>query len=175
MPQRPGLKAIHLRTDERNPAAGSYPLKVAFVDAGPLSGAFEATAHIDAGAVPNIAQYNQLHEARNEDWQRTPPGQTAALPVDLLVTRTDLPRATLALSTRSDGSLSVLSDGKPIGTVAAHGVPVTLTPVALPPGFARLGIVRFQIRAGETVGTAEIEATLDGGTMTTVHAMVSNP
>ena len=62
----------------------------------------------------------------------------------------------------------------PIGTIAARGVPLILTPVPLAPGFARLGIVRFQMHAGETVGKAEIEATLDGGTTTTVHAIVGN-
>jgi hypothetical protein len=30
------------------------------------------------------------------------------------------------------------------------------------------------MHAGETVGKAEIEATLDGGTTTTVHAIVGN-
>jgi hypothetical protein len=67
------LKAIHLRTDERNPMAESYPIKVAFIDAGPRSGTVEAIADISAGSLPNIAQYNQSHalsNARRRDgWQ----------------------------------------------------------------------------------------------------------
>lgn len=173
-PEHPGLKAIHLRTDERNPGSGSYPINVEFVDAGPQSGSGVAIAHVAPGAVPNIAQYNQLHDSRDQDWQHVQPGQTAAIPIDLLVTRTDFPRATLTLAARSDGGLNVLSDGKPIGKIAARGVPLSLTLVPLGPGFARLGIVRFQVHAGGTLGAAEIEAELDGGTTTTIHVTVSN-
>lgn len=64
--------------------AESYPIKVAFIDAGPRSGTVEAIADISAGSLPNIAQYNQSHDARDEDWQRVQPGQTATLPSGLL-------------------------------------------------------------------------------------------
>jgi hypothetical protein len=44
--ERPGLKAIHLRTNEINPAkAGDYPITIEFIDAGPLSGATKVSAH----------------------------------------------------------------------------------------------------------------------------------
>jgi hypothetical protein len=169
----PGLKAIHLRTDERNPAPGDYPIKIAFVNAGASNGTVEATAHIYPERVPNIAQYNQLHPGQaDEDWQHVRPGQMAPVPVDLLVTRNDAPRATLQLAKRPDGGLNVMADGKPIGTIEAHGVPVTLVPHPFGPGFARLGIVEFNVQAGQTPGNAEIEAKLDGGTMTTIHVIV---
>ncbi len=171
---KPGLKSIHLRTDERNPAAGDYPIKIELVDAGPSSGTLEAVAHISPERVPNIAQYNQLHSGRNEDWQHVQPGQTAPLPVDLLVTRNAAPRATLTLARSSDGILNVVADGKPIGTIESRGVPLTLVPQPFGPGFARLGIVRFEIRAGSTAGMAEIEAKLDGGTTATLHVIVEH-
>ncbi len=173
-PAQPGLKAIHLRTDERNPAAGDYPIKIELLNAGSSSGTLEAVAHISPERVPNIAQFNQLHNGRDEDWQHLQPGQMARLPVDLLITRSDAPRATLVLARRSDGGLNVVADGKPIGTIESRGVPLTLVPQPFGPGFARLGIVSFEIHAGSTVGMAEIEAKLDGGTSTTLHVIVEH-
>jgi len=83
----PGLKAIHLRTSEINPAkAGDYPITVQFLDAGPLSGTTKAIAQITANPVPNVAAYNQLHQSKDEDWQHLKPEATAALPIDFLVT-----------------------------------------------------------------------------------------
>lgn len=169
----PGLKSIHVRTDERNPAAGDYPIKVTFVDAGTSNGSVEATAHIYPQRVPTIAQYNQLHPGQaDEDWQHLQPGEKTAVPVDLLITRNDAPRATLQLAKRPDGGLNVVADGKAIGTIESSGVPVTLIPHPFGPGFARLGLVEYEVQAGETPGAAEIEAKLDGGNSTTIHIFV---
>ncbi len=69
-PDRPGLKAIHLKTGESNPAkAGDYPIEIQFSNAGELSGNTTVMAAITRAPVPVIAAYNQLHEGRNEDWQ----------------------------------------------------------------------------------------------------------
>ena len=171
-PERPGLKAIHLRTDLRNPLSGNYPIKIALLNAGQSNGTLDAVAHIGTTRVPHIAQYNQLHESRDEDYQHVQPGQAVPLPIDLLVTRNDEPRATLQLAKRLDGGLNIVADGKPIGKIEPHGVPVTLTPHPFGPGFARLGIVEFTVQAGQSAGAADIEAELDGGTGTTLHVLV---
>jgi len=65
-----------------------------------------------------------------------------------------------------------LSDGKPIGSISAQGVPVTLTPEAFGPGYSRLGIIRVRAKAGNEPGTAEIVATLEGGTKYTINLIV---
>jgi hypothetical protein len=52
-PERPGLKAIHLRMGPANPAqAGAYPVTIRTTDAGPLSGTIQAIAHIAERPVP---------------------------------------------------------------------------------------------------------------------------
>jgi hypothetical protein len=168
----PGLKAIHLRTEEFNPPAGDYPITVTFADAGPLSGMATAVAHITPKPVPNIAPYNQLQGGRDEDWQHVKPGHEASLPIDFLVTLPGEPRASMSLRPEEDGSLAVVSDGKSIGSIRAEGVPVTLTPENFGPGFARLGIVRLRAKAGSTAGNAEIVAALTGGTRYTIHLIV---
>jgi hypothetical protein len=95
---RPGLKAIHLRTNEINPSkAGDYSITIQFVDAGPLSGTTKATAHITAHPLPNVAAYNQLHQGKNEDWQRVKPGEDAPLPIDFLVTLPSASRSGISL------------------------------------------------------------------------------
>jgi len=92
--ERPGLKAIHLRTNEINPAkAGDYPVTIQFADAGSLSGTVKATAHITAKPLPNVAAYNQLHQSQDEDWQHVKTGEEALLPIDFLVTLPDAPRS----------------------------------------------------------------------------------
>ena len=137
-PERPGLKAIHVRTGELNPALpGDYPIAVQLVDAGPLSGATNAIAHITDKPVPNVAAYNQLHQSKDEDWQHMKLGMEAPLPIDFLVTLPDEPRSTLSLTPAGDGALSILSDGKPIGAIDSQGVAVTLTPESFGPGYAR--------------------------------------
>jgi hypothetical protein len=172
-PTRPGLKAIHLRTGERNPTqAGDYPITLQFVDAEALSGTRQAIAHITAGPVPVIAAYNQLHDGQDEDWQQVTPGGSVALPIDLLVTLPGEARASITLRPVQGGGLEILRDGQAIGRVASHGVPVTLTPVPFGPGFARLGIVRFRVTAGSAPGLAEIDAQLQGGPAYTLHVAV---
>jgi hypothetical protein len=172
-PERPGLKAIHLRWGPLNPTeAGDYPISIQLLDAGALSGTTEAIAHITAKPVPNVAAYNQLHEGRNEDWQHVKVDQTALLPVDLLVTLPDKARSFISLRPAADGSLEILGDGVPIGTVTRRGVPVTFRPEPFGPGFARLGIVRFRVTAGSDPGVAEIDAQLQGGPRYTLHVVV---
>ena len=172
-PERPGLKAIHLRWGPLNPTqAGDYPITIQLSDAGGLSGTTQATAHITAKPVPNVAAYNQLHEGRNEDWQHVKTGQTTSLPVDLLITLPDKARSSISFRPATGGDLEILSDGVPIGTVTQHGVPVTLKPESFGPGFARLGIVRFYVTGGLEPGLAEIEAQLQGGQRYTVHVVV---
>jgi hypothetical protein len=164
-PDRPGLKAIHVRTGELNPGrAGDYPIGVEFIDAGLLSGTTTAVAHITEKPVPNVAAYNQLHQSRDEDWQHAKPGMEALLPIDFLVTLPDQSRSSISLAPEADGKLAILSDGKPIGSIWSQGVAVNLAPEPFGPGFARLGIVRVHARAGEQSGSAEIVASLDGGT-----------
>lgn len=172
-PESPGLKAIHVRTGELNPAsAGDYPISIQFIDAGPLSGTTKAIAHITDRPVPNVAAYNQLHQSKDEDWQHVKPGMEAALPIDLLVTLPDEPRSTISLTPTGAGALSILSDGKPIGLIRSQGVPVTLTPESFGPGYSRLGIIRVRAKAGNEPGTAEIVATLEGGTKYTINLIV---
>lgn len=175
-PGSPGLKGIHLRTNEINPAQpGDYPIAIQFIDAGPLSGTTTAIAHIAARPMPNIAAYNQLHQGQDEDWQRVAAGTEAALPVDFLVTVPDTPRAEIALRAAPDGTLAILSDGRPIGSITANGVPITLTPQAFGPGFSRLGIVEVRVKAGTTPGRAQIVAALDGGTQYVITLVVAGP
>lgn len=173
--ERPGLKAIHLRTNEINPAkAGDYPITVQFLDAGPVSGATKAVAHITPKPIPNVAAYNQLHQGKDEDWQRLKPGEEAQLPIDFLVTLPDSSRSVISLKA-NDAGLSILRDGKPIGSITTQGVPVTLTPQGFGPGFSRLGIIEVRARAGSTPGVAQIVASLDGGSKYTIHLVVEAP
>ncbi len=175
-PERPGLKAIHVRTAELNPAApGDYPIKVEFSNAGALSGKTVALAHISPRPVPNVAAFNQLHKSKDEDWQRVKAGAEALLPIDLLVTLPDQPRASITLAPGDAGALKILSDGAPIGSITATGVPVTLTPQSFGPGFSRLGIVEVHARAGTTPGIAQIIASLDEGTQYVIHLVIEAP
>ena len=172
-PQRPGLKSIHLRWGPLNPnEAGDYPVTIQLSGAGELSGTTQATAHITAKPVPNIAAYNPLHEGRNENWQRVKVGQSATLPIDMLVTLPDRARSFISLRSTSGGDFDILSDGKPIGTITRHGVPLTLKPEPFGPGFARLGILRYYVTAGSVPGTAEIEEQLQGGARYTITVIV---
>jgi hypothetical protein len=172
-PERPGLKAIHLRTGEINPPkAGDYPITIQFIDAGPLSGTTTAVAHITAKPVPNIAAYNQLHHGKNQDWQRVKTGAATPLPIDFLVTLPDEARSFVSLKAATDGSLAILSDGKQIGSIRTKGVPITLTPQIFGPGYARLGIVEVHPKAGTTPGTAQIVAALEGGTEYVINLVV---
>ena len=169
----PGLKAIHLRTGILNPSTpGDHPIAVEFVDAGMLTGKTTATVNITPKPVPNVASYNSLHDSKNENWQRIKSDQEAPLPIDFLVTIPDLPRSFVSLKLNPDGNLTILSDGKPIGSVVAKGVPVTLRPEPFGPGQARLGIIRVHVKAGDTAGMAEIIASLDGGTQYIINAVV---
>jgi len=172
-PERPGLKAIHLRWGPLNPTqAGAYPISIQLSDAGALSGTIEAIAPITSKPVPNVAAYNQLHEGRNEDWQHVKTGQTAPLPIDLLITLPDKARSFISLRPTGEGNLEILSDGAPIGMVMRRGVPVALKPEPFGPGFARLGIVRFYATAGANPGLAEIDAQLQGGPRYTIRVVV---
>jgi ABC-type lipoprotein export system ATPase subunit len=172
-PERPGLKAIHVPTGELNPAApGNYPIGVQFIDAGSLSGTTQAVAHITAKPLPNVAAYNQLHQGKDEDWQRVAPGTDAPLPIDFLITLPDEARSTIALAPASGGGFSILRDGKPIGSISAKGAPVTLTPQPFGPGLSRLGVVEVRAKAGTTPGKAEIVAALKGGTRYVVNLLV---
>jgi hypothetical protein len=172
-PERPGLKAIHLRWGPDNPVqAGDYPVTIRITNAGEFSGTTVAVAHITPGPVPNVAAFNQLHEGRNEDWQHVKTGQAAALPVDLLITLPDRARSFIALRPAAGGNLAILSDGAPIGTISLRGVPVALKPEPFGPGFARLGIVRFHVTAGSQPGLAWIDAQLQGGPLYTLQVIV---
>jgi len=172
-PERPGLKAIHVRTGELNPALpGDYPIAVQFIEAGPLSGTTNAIAHITDKPVPNVAAYNQLHQSKDEDWQHVKPGMEAALPIDLLVTLPDEPRSTISLTLVGYGALSILSDGKSIGSISSQGVPVTLSPESFGPGYARLGIIRVRAKAGSQPGIAEIIVSLERGTSYKIKLIV---
>ncbi len=175
-PESPGLKAIHLRTNEINPAQpGEYPITIQFSDAGPLSGTTTAIAHITARPVPNVAAFNQLHQTKDEDWQHVKAGAEATLPIDFLVTLPDAPRSVISLMPASGGGLTILSDGRPIGSITTTGVPVTLTPQAFGPGFSRLGIIEVHAKAGDTPGNAQIVAALQGGTQYVIHLVVEGP
>lgn len=172
-PDHPGLKAIHLRANEINPAKpGAYPITVRFVDAGPLTGTTTAIAHIAAKPAPNIAAYNQLHQNKDEDWQHVKTGEAAPLPIDFLVSLPNEARSSLSLRAEDEHELVILSDGKPIGSIVATGVPVTLTPQQFGPGYTRLGIVELRATARATQGTAEIIAALDGGARYVIHLIV---
>jgi len=172
-PNRPGLKAIHLRTSLLNPPrAGDYPITLRFMDAGPLTGTTRAIARITARPVPNIAAYNQLHPGKDEDWQRVKPGADAALPIDFLVSLPGECRSSISLKPAADGRVAILSDGKEIGSIRTEGVPVTLTPQAFGPGFSRLGIIEVHAQAGSTTGTARIVAALDQGSRDVIHVII---
>ncbi len=174
-PERPGLKAIHLRWGPLNPAkAGDYPITVQISDAGGLSGTTQAVAHITSQPVPNVAAYNQLHQGRDEDWQRVKTDQTAPLSIDLLVTLPDKARSFISLRPTEGGVLGILSDGVLIGTITPQGVPVTLKPESFGPGFARLGIVRFFVTGGSEPGLAEIVAQLKGGSQYKIDVVVEH-
>ncbi len=174
-PERPGLKAIHLRMGPLNPTqGGDYPISIQISDAGGLSGTTQAVAHITPKPVPVVAAYNQLHEGRNEDWQHVKMDQTAPLPIDLLITLPDKARSFIALRPATGANLEILSDGVPIGAVTKRGVPVTLKPESFGPGFARLGIVRFYVTGGSVPGLAEIDAQLQGGPRYTLHVVVEH-
>lgn len=172
----PGLKAIHLRTNEINPArAGTYPIELKFSNAGALSGTTMAIAHITPGPVPNVAAYNQLHRGKNEDWQHVRPGEQATLPIDFLVTMPDENRSSISLASRDSHTLEILKDGHLVGAITSRGAAVALTPVPFGPGFARLGIVELLVRAGASPGPAEIVAALNGGTRYTIHLSIDAP
>jgi len=172
-PERPGLKAIHLRMGPLNPKQkGDYPVMIQISDAGELSGTTQAIAHITSEPAPVVAAYNQLHEGRNEDWQHVKTDQTASLPIDLLITLPDKARSSIELRLVTGGNLDILSDGVTIGTITRRGVPVTLKPESFGPGFARLGIVRFYVTGGAVPGLAEIDAQLQGGPRYTLHVFV---
>jgi hypothetical protein len=101
-PEGPGLKAIHVRTGELNPASpGDYPIKVQFINAGSLSGTITAVAHITAKPLPNIAAYNQLHQSKDEDWQHVKPNAEAPLAIDFLVTLPGECRSSITLTPAS--------------------------------------------------------------------------
>ena len=172
-PERPGLKAIHLGWGPLNHMRdGDYPITIVISDAGELSGTTRAIAHITSRPVPVVAAYNQLHEGRNEDWQHVKMGQTAPLPIDLLITLPDKARSSIELRPGASGNLEILSDGTPIGTVTLRGVPITLKPEHFGPGFARLGIVRLYVTGGSVAGLAEIDAQLQGGSRYTLQVVV---
>ena len=172
-PARPGLKAIHLRFGPLNPTkAGDYPITIQLMDAGGLSGTTQSIAPITSKPVPNIADYNALHDGRNENWQRVKKGQPVALPIDLLVTLPDKARSFISLRPNAEGNLDILSDMMPIGKITRRGVPVTLKPEPFGPGQARLGIIRYYVTAGTESGIAEIEAELQGGTHYKINVVI---
>ncbi len=172
-PERPGLKAIHLRWGPINPAqAGDYPITIQLSDAGDLSGTTQAIAHIGSKPVANIAAYNTLHDGRNENWQHVKVGQTAAIPIDFLVTLPDKTRSFISLRPASGENLDILSDGMTIGAISKSGVPFTMKPDPFGPGFARLGIIGVHVTAGPEPGAAEIDAHLNGGTSYKITVLV---
>jgi hypothetical protein len=172
-PDKPGLKAIHLRTGEVNPPVkGKYPIEIEFTNAGELSGMTKAIASITRDPAPNIAAYNQLHDGRNEDWQHVKHGEAALLPIDLLITLPQTSRSSISLHPAENGMLEILSDERLIGTITTKGAPLILKPESFGPGFARLGIVRFRVTTGATPGIAEIKAQLTGGPPYSLHVVV---
>jgi len=171
-PGTPGIKAIHLRTPLINPNAGSYPILVEFIDAGPLTGSTRAIANITPTPVPNIAAYNQLHNNQDEDWQHVKSGAEVALPIDFLVTLPDQARSTISLKAADERNLSILSDGKRIGSISSKGAEISMTPQMFGPGYARLGIIELHAKAGATQGNAQIEAKLDGGTQCVINVVI---
>jgi len=96
----------------------------------------------------------------------------APLPIDFLVTLPDESRSSISLTSSGDGALSILSDGKPIGSIRSQGIPLTLTPESFGPGYSRLGIIRVHATAGSQAGNAEITAALDGGTQYKINLIV---
>lgn len=94
------------------------------------------------------------------------------MPIDFLVTLLDVPRFVVNLQPASDGSLKILSDGKPIGSIRPQRVPVTLTPGSFGPGYSRLGIICVRARVGNQPDTAEIIAALDRGTQSKISLIV---
>lgn len=138
-PEAPGLKAIHLWTDEVNPSAGDYPITVEFANAGPLFGTTTAIAHITPAPVSSIGAYNRLHDGRNEDWQHVMPGAEARIPIDFVATLPDGPGAAISLRRAEGGSVIILANGEPVGWIRTEGAPVNLTPEMLGPDLARLG------------------------------------
>ncbi len=172
-PERPGLKTIHLRWGPINPQkAGDYPITIDYENAGALSGSTNAVAQITPKPIPNIAAYGQLNQSRNENYQHVKVGQTAALPIDFLITLPDKCRSSMMLKQLPDGNLEILSDGAPIGTITKSGVPVILKPQPFGPGYARLGIIRLLVTAGPTPGEAQIEGRLNGGTSYMIRLMI---
>ena len=72
-----------------------------------------------------------------------------------------------------DGSLNILSDGKPIGSIRSQGVPVnSFTPESFGPGYSRVGIIRVRAKAGSQPGAAEIVAALNAGTRSKINLIV---
>jgi hypothetical protein len=71
--------------------------------------------------------------------------------------------------------LSILSDGKTIGSITATGVPIVLSSQRFGPGFARLGIIRVNAKAGSTPGMAKIVAALNGGTHYDINLIIDAP
>ncbi len=173
-PDHPGLKDIHLRTRLLNPAAGKYPIEVTFADAGSLSGTTTAVANITPAPVPNIAAYNDLNGGKGSNWQHIQPGEDTPTPIDFLVTLPGVPRSVVGVESATDGSLTIVSDGKPIGWIKAAGVPVTMTPVSFGPGKSRLGIIRVNVKAGPQPGAAEITGGLNGGTEYKINVVVDS-
>ncbi len=172
-PEAPGLKDIHLRVPVLNPAqAGNYPIKITFTDAGALSGTTTATAHITPKPVPNVAAYNDLNGGKGSNWQRVKPGEEAPIPIDFLVTLPGVPRSVISLKPSGNETLSILSDGKPIGSIKEQGVPVTMVPEAFGPGKSRLGIMRIHVKAGDKSGNAEITASLNHGSQYKINLIV---
>jgi hypothetical protein len=78
----------------------------------------------------------------------------------------------VSLKPLADGSLAILSDGKPAGSIRTHGAPVTLAPESFGPGYSRVGIIRVRAKAGSQPGLAQIVAALDGGTQYTINLIV---
>lgn len=172
-PERPGLKAIHVRTAELNPpSSGNYPIAVQFSNAGDLNGTTTAVAHITAAPLPVVAAYNALHQNKDEDWQHVKAGAEALLPVDFLVTLPYASRSSISLAPTNNGTLRILSDGQSIGLITTAGVPLTLKPQMFGPGLARLGIIEVHAQAGDTPGIALITAALYAGTQYQINLIV---
>jgi len=86
----------------------------------------------------------------------------------------DASRSVISLKPLIEHNVAILRDGKPIGSIATEGVPVTLTPQAFGPGFSRLGIVEVHAKASMTPGSAQINAALKGGTHYDIHLVVES-
>jgi hypothetical protein len=96
----------------------------------------------------------------------------AAVPIDFLVTIPDVPRSVVSLQPRADGSLAILSDGKPIGSMRMQGVLVTPAPEGFGPGYARPRHHPRPRQGRQPAGAAEIIAALDGGIRYKVNLIV---